>query len=168
MDDEPVPNAHGWNITRIQCFNFGYGDFKSGTKISIVDLYLLTPERQGEERRRQWEMVWWEIENMAVAYSRNRTRATMPKRLEEKLLGRDAADGGGGAEGRLAMVGLLLVVVGVAVRGVTGATAAWVSTRYRNGKQRGVYRAIALDEPVWEDGEEEEREWVGFRRSMTA
>lgn len=163
MDDEPVPNAHGWNITRIQCFNFGYGDFESGTKISIVDLYLLTPEAEGEERR-EWEMVWWELENTAVAYSRNRTRATMPKRLEEKLLGRDAGDGG--VKVGLGMVAILLVV-GVAVCGVTGA-AAWVSTRYQNGTQRGIYRAIALDEPVWEDGEEEERELVGFRRSMTA
>ncbi len=163
MDDEPVPNAHGWNITRIQCFNFGYGDFESGTKISIVDLYLLTPEGKGEEGR-QWEMVWWEIENMAVAYSRNRTRATMPKRLEEKLLSRDTDEGKG--KGGLRMAGVLLIVA-VAVFAVTGA-AAWVSTRYQNGKQRGVYRAIALDEPVWEDGDEEERELVGFRRSITA
>ncbi|KAL8827695.1 MAG: hypothetical protein Q9170_006912 [Blastenia crenularia] len=155
---EPVPNRYNWNVTRIQCISFGYGTFDNhGMNTSIANLYLLTPKSS------QMEIVWWEIENMAVAHSRSRTVPIMPKKLEEKLL--HGAQRSGSRNRGLSMT-MTLVIVGVVVCAVTGA-AAWVSTRYQNGSKRGIYRAIALDEGLLEE-EEQDRELGQFRRSMTA
>lgn len=100
---------------------------------------------------------------MVVAYSHNRTEPVMPKKLEEKLLHSSHRH-----DSKYRGLGLpvTLLIVGVAVCAVTG-TAAWVSTRYQKGSQRGIYRAIALEEPLWEE-EAEDRELGQFRRSMTA
>ncbi|KAL8719241.1 MAG: hypothetical protein Q9225_003726 [Loekoesia sp. 1 TL-2023] len=159
IENESVPNHHNWNITHIQCINFGYGTFDNRyMNISIANLYLLTP------RHSQMEIVWWEIENMVLAYSHNRTGPVMPKKLEEKLLHSSHCH-----DSKYRGLGLpvTLLIVGVAVCAMTG-TAAWVSTRYQNGSQRGIYRAIALDEPSWEEEEAEDRELGQLRRSMTA
>lgn len=159
IENDSVPNKHGWNITKIRCISFGYGEFENqGMNVSIAQLYLLTP------RDSLMEIVWWEIENMAVAYSRNETVPLMPKRLEDKLLH-------GLNQSRSKHSGLslpiTLLLIGLVVCGVTG-TAAWVSTKYQDGSGRGIYRAIALDEPLWEEEEVEDRELRPVRRSMTA
>ncbi|KAL9023743.1 MAG: hypothetical protein Q9196_007004 [Gyalolechia fulgens] len=159
IENESIPNCHGWNITRIQCINFGYGTFENRhMNISIANLYLLTPKDS------RMEIVWWEIENMAVAYSRNRTEPVMPRKLEEKLLHGTNVDGNSHRGLSLPMALLIVCVVLCAVT----STAAWARTRYHGGSGRGRYRAIALDEPLWEDEEEDDRESGQFRRSMTA
>ena len=142
ITNESVPNHHGWNITRIQCINFGYGTFENRyMNISIVNLYLLTPEHA------QPEIAWWEIENMAVAYSRNQTEPSMPGNLKKRLL-----HGSNIPMSKHAGLGLpvTLFVIGLAVCTVTALTA-WMSARYQTGSRRGFYRAIASDEPLWED-----------------
>lgn len=125
--------------------------------ISMVNLYLLTPNET-----QALEIVWWEIENMAVAYSHNRTLPALPKKLENKLLHQDGRTGSRHGGIRLSK---MLLIVGVVACVVTG-TAAWVSTRYQHGSRKGIYRAVTLEEPLWEE-EVEERE-LGSFSSMTA
>lgn len=110
------------------------------------------------------EIVWWEIESMVVAYSRNTTEPVMPKKLEEKLL--HGTNWDGSKHGGLGL-SMTLLIVGVVVCAVTG-TAAWASTKYQDGSGRGIYRAIALDEPLWEEHGAEDRELRVSRRSMAA
>ncbi|KAL8937581.1 MAG: hypothetical protein Q9216_004356 [Gyalolechia sp. 2 TL-2023] len=160
IENESVPNHHGWNITRIQCINFGYGTFENRQgNISIARLYLLTPKDS------RMQIVWWEIESMVAALSRNQTELVMPKKLVEKLL--RGSNRVGGRHGGLGLP-MTLFIVGIVVCAVAG-TAAWVSTKYQHGSGRGIYRAIALDEPLWEEEEEaEDRQLRQSRRSMTA
>ncbi|KAL8993947.1 MAG: hypothetical protein Q9188_007195 [Gyalolechia gomerana] len=149
IKNESVPNHHGWNITRIQCINFGYATFENrDMNISIAHLYLLTSKDS------RMEIVWWEIESMVVAYSRNTTDPVMPKKLEEKLL--HGTNRGGSKHGGLGL-SMILLIVGVVVCAVTG-TAAWASTKYQDGSGRGIYRVIALDELLWEEHRAEDRE----------
>lgn len=110
------------------------------------------------------EIVWWEIENMLVVYSRNETEPVMPKKLEDKLL--HETNQGGSKHGGLSLL-MTLILTGLVVCVMTG-TAAWVSTKYQDGSGRGIYRAIALDEPLWEEEEAEDRKLRQVRRSMTA
>ncbi|KAL8644983.1 MAG: hypothetical protein Q9210_006964, partial [Variospora velana] len=117
IDPASIPNAHGWNITRISCINFGYGDFENRHQnIPIADLYLLTPPSSAQAP--SWEIIWWEIHTMRA----NNTSPILPKNLETKLLLRRRGHRHGSAKG----LGLpaTLLVVGAGFFVVTGA-AAW-------------------------------------------
>ncbi|KAL8965365.1 MAG: hypothetical protein Q9197_006553, partial [Variospora fuerteventurae] len=100
IDPVSVPNTQGWNITRISCINFGYGDFANQYQdIPTSDLYLLTPPASA-----QWEIIWWEIRPMQV----NTTSPILPKNLETKLLHRRRGHRPGSAKG-LGLSATLLV-----------------------------------------------------------
>ena len=85
----------------------------------------------------------------------------LPKGLESILL---ATNGARESHGLSLPWTLLIVAVVVSV--VTG-FAAWVSTKYDKGQERGTYRKVAKDEAL-ESYDDEGGEMIDFRRSVNA
>ncbi|KAL8965432.1 MAG: hypothetical protein Q9183_003857 [Haloplaca sp. 2 TL-2023] len=156
----PVTNPYGWNITAIRCISMGYGDYEDRERdIPSVSVYLHTPANATT-----WSFVWWTMEPIIHPDNdfSDPEAPVLPKGLEAKLLATNGA-----RDRRGLSLPWTLLIVAVVVSAVTG-LAAWVSTKYQRGQERGIYRAIAKDESLESYGDDDEGgEMINFRRSIS-
>ena len=109
VDELPVPNEHGWNLTFVSFTTFAYGTNKENRyenhwgNISVVGIFLQRKNvsnhgNDGQIRlhnsqcvTEQWTLEWWQIVPIGLAHlgeglRDNYTAAKLPDGLKDKLL----------------------------------------------------------------------------------